>query len=154
MKQENKDILLRLLKKDKAEYIQAHIDTREREDVSIFLDRMTELHCQHPQADIDQYVKSTTEKVVDKSALRQEMVDKAHTGRETGRYFGLRGRQGGVYYRGHCAPFRLPRHHRQALPTPAHRVRLLGSPRRQQEPNVWTTLKVRNDIVITIPASR
>ena len=44
MKQENKDILLRLLKKDKAEYIQALIDTREREDISIFLDRMTELH--------------------------------------------------------------------------------------------------------------
>ena len=66
----------KVLKEDKAEYIQSLIDTREHEDISIFLDRMTELHCQHLQADIDQYVKSTTEKVVDKSALKQEMVDK------------------------------------------------------------------------------
>ena len=58
------------------EYIQALIDTRECEDISVFLDRMTKLHCQHLQSDIDQYVKSTTEKMVDKSALKQEMVDK------------------------------------------------------------------------------
>ncbi|MBR4918715.1 MAG: Fic family protein [Bacteroidales bacterium] len=66
----------KVLKEDKAEYIQSLIDTREHEDISIFLDRMTELHCQHLQSDIDQYVKSTTEKVVDKSALKQKMVDK------------------------------------------------------------------------------
>ena len=37
---------------------------------------MTRHHCQHLQADIDQFVKSTTEKVVDKSYVKQEMVDK------------------------------------------------------------------------------
>ena len=66
----------KVLKEDKAEYIQALIDTREHEDVEIFSSRMAELHCRHLQADIDQFVASTTEKVVDKSGLRQEMVDK------------------------------------------------------------------------------
>ena len=66
----------KVLKEDKAEYIQALIDTRESEDVSIFLDCMAKSHCRHLQADIDQYVKSTAGKVVDKSALKQKMVDK------------------------------------------------------------------------------
>ena len=89
----------KVLKEDKAEYIQALVDTREHEDVSIFIECMTRLHCQHLQADIDQYVKSTTEKMtkqrepssslewpsrdgirrrqmVDKSSLKQKMVDK------------------------------------------------------------------------------
>jgi Fic family protein len=66
----------KVLKEDKAEYIQALIDTRESEDLAVFIDCMTELHCQHLQTDIDQFVKSTTDKVVDKSTLRQEMVDK------------------------------------------------------------------------------
>lgn len=66
----------KVLKEDKAEYIQALIDTRECEDISIFEGCMAELHCQHLQADIDQYEASTTEKVVDKSVLKQQMVDK------------------------------------------------------------------------------
>lgn len=66
----------KVLKEDKAEYIQALMDTREHEDVSIFVNCMTRLHCQHLQADIDQYVKSTAEKMVDKSSLKQKMVDK------------------------------------------------------------------------------
>ena len=37
---------------------------------------MAILHCRHLQSDIDQYVKSTSEKMVDKSDLKQEMVDK------------------------------------------------------------------------------
>ena len=37
---------------------------------------MAKLHCQHLQSDIDQFMKSTTEKVVDKQELKQEMVDK------------------------------------------------------------------------------
>ena len=37
---------------------------------------MAELHCRHLQADIDQFVASTTGKVVDKAILKQEMVDK------------------------------------------------------------------------------
>ena len=65
-----------LLKEDKAEYIQALIDTRESEDISVFVECMTKLHCQHLQSDIDQFIKSTTEKVVDKQELKQEMVDK------------------------------------------------------------------------------
>ena len=66
----------KVLKEDKAEYIQALIDTRESEDIAVFIDCITKLHCQHLQTDIDQFVRSTTEKVVDKSSLKQEMVDK------------------------------------------------------------------------------
>ncbi len=66
----------KVLKEDKAEYIQALIDTRNSEDIAVFIDCMTKLHCQHLQTDIEQFVKSTTEKVVDKSTLRQKMVDK------------------------------------------------------------------------------
>ena len=66
----------KVLKEDKAEYIQALIDTREHEDINIFIDCMTHLHCQHLKADIDQFVKSVAEDVVDKSALKQKMVDK------------------------------------------------------------------------------
>ena len=66
----------KVLKEDKAEYIQALIDTRENEDISIFIDCMTRLHCQHLKADIDQYIESTSEKMVDKTALQKGMVDK------------------------------------------------------------------------------
>ena len=37
---------------------------------------MTELHCRHLKSDIDQYVKSTTEKMVDKSDLSRKMAGK------------------------------------------------------------------------------
>lgn len=37
---------------------------------------MATLHAQYLRTDIDQYVSSTAEKMVDKSDLRQEMVDK------------------------------------------------------------------------------
>lgn len=37
----------KVLREDKAEYIQALIDTRENEDIQIFLDCMTQLHCKH-----------------------------------------------------------------------------------------------------------
>ena len=66
----------KVLKEDKAEYIETLIDTRNSEDIAVFIDCMTKLHCQHLQTDIEQFVKSTTEKVVDKQDLRQEMVDK------------------------------------------------------------------------------
>ena len=66
----------KVLKEDKAEYIQALIDTRESEDLNIFLDCMARHHCQHLQSDIDQYVKSTSEKMVDKQEMKQKMVDK------------------------------------------------------------------------------
>ncbi len=37
---------------------------------------MTRLHCQHLKADIDHYIESTSEKMVDKQDLKQKMVDK------------------------------------------------------------------------------
>ena len=66
----------KVLKEDKAEYIQALIDTRESEDINVFLDCMIRHHCQHLKNDIDQFVKSTTENLVDKLILKQKMVDK------------------------------------------------------------------------------
>ena len=64
----------KVLKEDKSEYIQALIDTREHENIEIFLNCMTELHCAHLKHDIEQYVKSV--EVVDKTDLIKEMVDK------------------------------------------------------------------------------
>ena len=66
----------KVLKEDKAEYIQALIDTRESHDINLFLDCMARLHIQHLKADIDQFLQSTSSIMVDKQALRQEMVDK------------------------------------------------------------------------------
>jgi len=53
----------RVFKEDKAEYIQALMDTREDEDIDIFLDCMTKLHCQHLTTDIRQYEKSISGQV-------------------------------------------------------------------------------------------
>ena len=66
----------KVLREDKAEYIQALIDTRENEDIQIFLDCMTQLHCKHLKWDIDQFIKSMTEEMVDKIDFAEEMVDK------------------------------------------------------------------------------
>lgn len=65
----------KVLKQDKAEYIQALIDTRAQEDINIFIDSMTSLHCQHLKQDIDQYESSMNEKVVDKRIFIKELVD-------------------------------------------------------------------------------
>lgn len=82
----------KVLKEDKAEYIQALIDTREEEDMEIFLNCMSRLHCQHLRYDIDQYVKSVNAEMVDKRNLAKEMVDKAFFGRQAVRYSCLYGR--------------------------------------------------------------
>lgn len=66
----------KVLKEDKAEYIQALIDTRENDDISIFQNCMTRLHCLHLKSDIDQFVASMDEEMVDKSNSEQKMVDK------------------------------------------------------------------------------
>ena len=66
----------KVLKEDKAEYIQALIDTREQEDMNIFLDCMIRLHCQHLKSDIDHYIESISEEMVDKRVLKQKMVEK------------------------------------------------------------------------------
>lgn len=64
----------KVMKEDKGEYIQALIDTREKEDIEIFLNCMTELHCAHLKQDIEQYKVSV--KMVDKADFIKEMVDK------------------------------------------------------------------------------
>lgn len=50
----------KVLKEDKATYIQALIDTREKEDIAIFQNCMANLHAQHLKAAIDQYQNTTT----------------------------------------------------------------------------------------------
>lgn len=62
----------KVLREDKAAYIQALIDTRENEDIQIFLDCMTQLHCKHLKWDIDQFIKSMTEEMVDKLILQRK----------------------------------------------------------------------------------
>ena len=66
----------KVLKQDKAAYIQALIDTREQDDLDIFLSCMHNLHCAHLQHDIDQFLQSTDEKMVDKTQIIAKMVDK------------------------------------------------------------------------------
>lgn len=69
----------KVLKEDKAEYIQALIDSREKDDDSIFIDFMLNLHAKHLQGEIEQFKTSMSEnndKMVDKSLLKLEMVDK------------------------------------------------------------------------------
>ena len=62
-----------------AEYIQALIDSREKDDDSIFIDFMLNLHAKHLQREIEQFkasMRENNEKMVDKSLLKLEMVDK------------------------------------------------------------------------------
>jgi len=66
----------KVLKEDKAEYIQALIDTREKEDINIFLDSMASLHIAHLKQDINLFIDSVGTEMVDKHQLQEEMVDK------------------------------------------------------------------------------
>ena len=66
----------KVLREDKAAYIQALIDTRENEDIQIFLDCMTQLHCKHLKWDIDQFIKSMTEEMVDKWSIKPALAKK------------------------------------------------------------------------------
>ena len=66
----------KVLKADKAEYIQALIDTREEENINIFVDCMTRLHCIHLQEDIDQFIKTVAPEMVDKMDFVIDLVDK------------------------------------------------------------------------------
>lgn len=52
---------VKVLKEDKAEYIQALSDTREKEDISIFLNCMARLHIEHLRNEIEKYLKTTGE---------------------------------------------------------------------------------------------
>lgn len=53
----------KVFKQDKATYIQALIDTREQEDISLFIHCMHRLHCEHLQQDISTYEKDILEGV-------------------------------------------------------------------------------------------
>ena len=64
---------VRVLKEDKISYIQALVDTRNNEDISIFVDSMTQLHIEHLRNDIDIFLKSTEEGNCDE---RKESVQK------------------------------------------------------------------------------
>ena len=66
----------KVLKEDKAEYIQALIDTREEEDMEVFMNCMSRLHCSHLKQDIDQYIKDMASEMVDKHNLAKKRVDK------------------------------------------------------------------------------
>ncbi|MCQ2255787.1 MAG: Fic family protein [Bacteroidaceae bacterium] len=66
----------KVLKEDKAEYIQALIDTRAEENIEIFLNCMTALHCKHIQQDIDNYCESVGDKIGDKSSQTTQIGDK------------------------------------------------------------------------------
>ena len=52
---------VRVLKEDKIVYIQALVDTRNTEDIGIFVDSMTQLHIEHLRSDIDKFLKTTEE---------------------------------------------------------------------------------------------
>ncbi len=68
----------KVLKEDKAEYIQALVDAREKDDGGIFTDCMLNLHKKHLMADIEQFKSSMgddLEKMVDKDALMKKLVD-------------------------------------------------------------------------------
>ena len=69
----------KVLKEDKAEYIQALIDAREKNDPNVFVEYMINLHARHLNDDIEKYEKSINSgdtKMVDKQAIKQKMVDK------------------------------------------------------------------------------
>jgi len=66
----------KVLKQDKSAYIQALIDTREQENIDIFIQCMYRLHCEHLQYDIDQFLQSSGEKMVDKQQIMQDLTRK------------------------------------------------------------------------------
>lgn len=53
----------KVLREEKLDYIQALVDTREEENVNIFLNFMTTLHINHLKLDIENYLKSVHEDV-------------------------------------------------------------------------------------------
>lgn len=67
---------VKVLKEDKAEYIKALTDNRDMEDMEPFINCMTRLHIKHLQHDIDLYLKTTGEEMVDKQAMRDEFTRK------------------------------------------------------------------------------
>ena len=66
----------KVLKEDKAEYIQALIDTREEKDMEVFMNYMVHLHCLHLRYDIDQFIKDMSSEMVDKWSIKPSLADK------------------------------------------------------------------------------
>ena len=66
----------KVLKQDKAEYIQALIDTREKNDINIFLNCMVRLHIGHLQYEIQQFEDSMQEETGRKGGQKTEKVDR------------------------------------------------------------------------------
>lgn len=56
-------IPMKILKEDKEEYIKAIVETREKEDISIFRDWMTGLMIRNLRHDIDAFLKSVNEEI-------------------------------------------------------------------------------------------
>lgn len=67
---------MKVLKEDRATYIQSLADASEKDDINIFLDCMIRLHIRHLKADIEQYKAMQSAEVVDKTTLIKEMVGK------------------------------------------------------------------------------
>lgn len=66
----------KVLREEKAEYIQSLIDAREREDVQLFINSMAAFHCAHLQHDIAQFVESAMHhSLTDKLSLAKELAD-------------------------------------------------------------------------------
>lgn len=62
-----------------AEYIQALIDSREKDDDSIFIDFMLNLHAKHLQREIEQFkdsMRENNEKMVDKRSVKPTLAEK------------------------------------------------------------------------------
>ncbi len=76
LQMEHELLPVKVLKEDKAEYIRSLADSRHKDDVNIFLDCMTRLHIKHLRHDIDLYLKSTEEEMVDKTELKGEILRK------------------------------------------------------------------------------
>ncbi len=66
----------KVLKEDKEAYIQALVDTRENDDINIFLDCMARLHIAHLQSDIKQYEVALQDGVDRKGGQKKQKVDR------------------------------------------------------------------------------
>ncbi|MBR1727593.1 MAG: Fic family protein [Muribaculaceae bacterium] len=67
----------KVLRSDKAEYIQALVDSREQDDATIFVNTMIKLHAEHIQEDINRFIASTSDKskkTSDKRAIILEYI--------------------------------------------------------------------------------
>lgn len=66
---ENGMLPSKVLSSDKAEYIQALIDSRDQDEPTIFIDTMMKIHAEHLQADIASFINSTDGNASDTSHL-------------------------------------------------------------------------------------